>query len=234
MARKQVVNSDSDSGNSQRESSRRSHPTSNRIEAKRTSVNERIMKMEIKETPPGKDTPDPILQHQDRSIVHATVGNIEGYRPLYGTKQSSQVVHEQNGDEEEKKEEEKGSYVLSDRDVDEENVVVESPEEDVRLGGDELTEDEKIWKEIFGADAKLPGDDDDDEDVVVGKITLYDMSHYTTLHHTTSRHLLTVHSSTHTLPYFGLQAVGCMWWKGRRMSHGVTGVYMPSSIVLIP
>jgi hypothetical protein len=153
----------------------------NPMETKRTTANEHILKMEIIEKK-FNDVPDPIMSQGGSNVMHATVGEIEGYRPLYGAKKSSEQEQvpgakgRGKGEEEEEEgaEEKKGeAYVLSDRDVDDENVLVVSRDEDVMESGAELTEDEKIWKEIFGADAKIPGSDDEDEGGVIGKKTFF-------------------------------------------------------------
>jgi len=139
----------------------------NPVEKKRTVANESIMKMEIIEKSVS-DEPEPLVRDDSAGVRHSAVGDIEGYRPLYGTNNNTNTLH--SNELQEGKSEEKGqdmSYVLSNEDVDENNIMVVSPEEDVQTSGHDLTEDEKIWKEIFGADAKIPGSDDEDEDAVI-------------------------------------------------------------------
>ena len=149
----------------------------NPVEKKRTVANENIMKLTIIEKD-CDEVPEP-LARSDLVSRQSAIGEIEGYRPLYGTA-APPVVGSQVGSDEEKVEDELKdlSYVLSNHDVDEDNVMIVSPEEDVLTDGHTLTEDEKIWKEIFGADAKIPGSDDEDEDAIVGETNIFHFVHY--------------------------------------------------------
>lgn len=135
------------------------------MEAKRTTVNERILKLQIVEKRSGNDDGseaqlDP-LTPIGGDVLQATVGDVEGYRPLYGNK-------EQGKDKVSDADRNEGlagetSYVLSDKDVDEQIIQVLSPQEDVKGADEELTEDQKVWREIFGENSALPGSDEEEE-----------------------------------------------------------------------
>lgn len=119
----------------------------NPIENKRQLANESIVKREVLEKNVGvycKDTGE---------INTEGLGDVEGHQPLSAAMKSFPVSeHSKEGG---------GCYVLTDREVENGNLVAIS-QHDVRQDSEDFTEDEKIWKEIFGSDAKIPTDADDD------------------------------------------------------------------------
>ena len=134
-----------------------SSKVTNGLKSKHPPSTDQAMKIEIVEKP--------VDHSPEEQPMRGSVNSIEGYHPF--SQSISTLVSEPKGINSHV-EEDNVPPVLTYDDVDRDRVKIIPPQADVHFEGDENTEDEKIWKEIFGDDAKLPGSDVDDEDAIFG------------------------------------------------------------------